>query len=270
MGLSQVEEVYFQAWGKAGGSGRVRRAFSMFDFMRQMLGLQVKNRMPLLSPGELTLQTAKRMYCSDATSQRLLESARNAGATVDGFPETIERLFAILIELGLRFHVTGGIAASFYGEPRFTQDLDLVIDLEVDRRETAELIARLSQSYLITKEVAIHAIEQRQLFQVIDNLSMIRIDFHVGEKIPGELGRSTQQEIVPGLIGPLVSKEDAILSKLFWIQQGSHRSRRDVTEMLRRDEYLDRATLKQRAAMLGLLDLLEEMEGEMRAGPRLA
>jgi hypothetical protein len=270
MGLTAIEEVYFQMWGKAGGSARVCRAFSMFDFMRQMLTLQVKKRMPLLSPGELIVQTAKRMYCSDATSQSLLDGARSGGATVDGFSETIERLFAILIELGLRFHVTGGIASSFYGEPRFTQDLDLVIDLAVNRRETTELIARLSQSYLITKEVAMHAVKERRLFQVIDNLSMIRIDFHVGEKIPGELSRSTQQEMIPGVIGPLVSKEDAILSKLYWIQQGSHRSRRDVTEMLRRDEFLDRASLKQRAATLGLLDLLDEMENEMIAGPGLA
>ncbi len=34
------------------------------------------------------------------------------------------------------------------------------------------------------------AIEGRALFQAIDEASMLKIDFHVGEKIPGELGRS--------------------------------------------------------------------------------
>ena len=33
MSSSLIEEVYFQAWGKAGGSGRVRRAFSLFASM---------------------------------------------------------------------------------------------------------------------------------------------------------------------------------------------------------------------------------------------
>ena len=61
------------------------------------------------------------------------------------------------------------------------------------------------------------------LFQAIDQQSMIKIDFHVGGSIPGELDRSTQREIAPGLIAPLVSKEDAIVSKLLWIKQGSHR-----------------------------------------------
>jgi Nucleotidyl transferase AbiEii toxin, Type IV TA system len=270
MGLSPIEEVYFQAWGKAGGSGRVRRAFSMFDFMRQMLALQVKERMPTLSPRELTLQTAKRIYCSDVAAQRLLESEREAGVTVDDFPETIERILAVLNELGIRFHVTGGIAASFYGDPRYTQDLDIVVDLAPGRPETAQLLASLSRSHLITREVAIQAIEEKGLFQAIDNRSMIKIDFHVGEKIPGELSRSTRRQIIPGVFTPLVSKEDSILSKLYWIQQGSHRSRRDVTEMLRRDEDFDPTILKQRAAALGLLGLLDEMDRQMRDGPHLA
>jgi Nucleotidyl transferase AbiEii toxin, Type IV TA system len=270
MGLSQIEEVYFQAWGKAGGSGRVRRAFSMFDFMRQMLTLQVKDRMPALSPRELSLQTAKRIYCSDVPAQRLLDTVNEAEMSVDDFPETIERILEILDALEIRFHVTGGIAASYYGDPRYTQDLDIVVDLAVGRPETAQLLARLSQSHLIARDVVIQAIQQKGLFQAIDSRSMIKIDFHVGEKIPGELTRTTRREIAPGLFAPLVSKEDSILSKLYWIQQGSHRSRRDVTEMLRRDEDFDPTILKQRAAALGLLDLLDEMDREMREGPRLA
>ncbi len=59
-------------------------------------------------------------------------------------------------------------------------------------------------------------------------------------------------------------REDAILSKLLWIQQGSERSRRDVVEMLKRDEELDLAILRERAAALGLHDLLAELEQDMR------
>ena len=110
--------------------------------------------------------------------------------------------------------------------------------------------------------MAADAIERNGLFQAIDEQSMIKIDFHVGEKIPGELGRSTLREIAPGLIAPLVSKEDAILSKLLWIQMGSG-IREDTTSRnaeTRRD--LDREPGT--AATLGLQDLLEEIEGEVR------
>jgi hypothetical protein len=106
------------------------------------------------------------------------------------------------------------------------------------------------------------AIARNGLFQAIDETSMIKIDFHVGGKIPGELERTTRRSILPGLVAPLVCKEDAILSKLFWIQQGSHKSRHDVTMMLCRDEDMDRASLKERAVRLGLGVLLAEIETE--------
>ena len=50
------------------------------------------------------------------------------------------------------------------------------------------------------------AIERHGLFQAIDEQSMIKIDFHVGEKIPGELQRGTRREIAPGLFAPLVAR----------------------------------------------------------------
>ncbi len=43
---------------------------------------------------------------------------------------------------------------------------------------------------MVSREAAIEAIENERLFQAIDKRSMIKIDFHVGEKIPGELSRS--------------------------------------------------------------------------------
>jgi hypothetical protein len=265
--MSLVEEAYFQAWGKVGGSGRVRRAFSLFVSIRKMLELQVKSQRPGISGGELTWRTAKRMYSADLAATRLLEGMDHTTVLADDFPETIERLVQILAKLGLRFHFTGGIAVSYYGDPRFTQDLDLVIDLALDQPETMMLLDRLSSGYTINKSVATDAIERHGLFQAIDEKSMIKIDFHVGEKIAGELGRSTLREIAPGFTAPLVSKEDAILSKLRWIQMGSgHKGRHDTKEMLRRDENLDRTCLKERAQSLGVQDLLEELEAEVRAG----
>jgi Nucleotidyl transferase AbiEii toxin, Type IV TA system len=256
-----VEEVYHEAWGKVGGVGRLRRTFSLFVSIRQMLELQVKNKNPGLTGAELALRTAKRMYSSNAATQRLLDRMEQTNMTTDDFPETIGRLLPILIELGLKFHFTGGIAASYYGDPRFTQDLDLVIDLSNDRPETKMLLNRLSSGYFIHEQAVLDAIERNGLFQAIDEASMVKIDFHVGEKIPGELKRSTIREVSPGLMAPLVSKEDAILSKLLWIQQGSGKSRHDVIEMLKRDEDLDRAVLEQRAASLGLQHLLAEIAG---------
>jgi hypothetical protein len=181
-----VEEFYHQYWGKVGGVGRLRRTFSLFVSIRKMLELQVKNQNPGLTEAELTWRTAKRMYGSNAATQRLLDRVRSTNMTADDLPETIERLLPILIELGLRFHFTGGIAAAYYGDPRFTQDIDLVIDLFNDRPETYRLLNRLSSGYFIDLPTAKDAIERGSLFQAVDELSMVKIDFHVGEKISDE------------------------------------------------------------------------------------
>lgn len=44
------------------------------------------------------------------------------------FRETVAKLVAILDRFGVRFHMTGGAATIAYGEPRMTQDIDIVVD----------------------------------------------------------------------------------------------------------------------------------------------
>ena len=191
MALSVIEEAYFQAWGKAGGPARVRRAFSLSAGIWKMIELKIRHEHPGITDGEAAWHAAKRMYFSNPAAQQLLDRLEGASMAIEpDFQETTERIVRLLAELGVRFQLTGGIVTAFYGDPRSTQDLDIVIDLQSNRPETAELLARLGHGYLITGEAARSAIAQKGLFQAIDTRSMIKIDFHVGEKIPGELSRS--------------------------------------------------------------------------------
>ena len=64
------------------------------------------------------------------------------------------------------------------------------------------LLNRLSSGYLINEQAALDAIKRNGLFQALDEASMVKIDFHVGEKIPGELGRSIAPRDFPGGGGP--------------------------------------------------------------------
>ena len=261
--MPTVEEAYHQAWGKVGGMGRLRRSFSLHAEIRRMIEHQIRSKQPGLSERDIAVEVSRRMYMSDAAAQRLLDGAgEEIMWPIQDLQDSMERISAILGDLGLKYHFTGGVASSYYGDPRLTQDLDLVIELAVDRPETTALLKRLSAGYLVDEPVALDAIKRKGLFQAIDQQSMIKIDFHVGEKIPGELERCTTREILPGLTVPLVSKEDAILSKLLWIQRGSGKSRHDVKMMLSREEDLDRECLWERAITLGLHDLLAEIERE--------
>jgi hypothetical protein len=261
--ISFIEQEYRRLWGKVGGVGRLRRTVSLHTSIRRMIEHQIRTSQPCLGDRDLAVQVARRMYMSDAGAQRLLDEAKGGVVwPVSDFEDTIQRISAILEESGLKFHFTGGVASSFYGDPRLTQDLDIVIQLSVDQPETRALLGRLSAGYIVNESDARAAISRNGLFQAIDETSMIKIDFHVGGKIPGELDRTTRRTILPGLVAPLVCKEDAILSKLLWIKQGSHRARQDVTMMLCRDEDLDRAGLIERAMKLGLGGILAEIENE--------
>ena len=89
------------------------------------------------------------------------------------FQSCIERVCSVLDGLGLRYHFTGGLAAAFYGEPRFTQDIDLVIQLSVDSPETEALMERLSVDYYINRQSVLDAIRQKRLFQALDRETAI-------------------------------------------------------------------------------------------------
>ena len=45
---------------------------------------------------------------------------------VEIFQSTITKFSKILDSLEMRFHLTGGVTGTAYGEPRMTQDIDVV------------------------------------------------------------------------------------------------------------------------------------------------
>ena len=61
---------------------------------------------------------------------------------------------------------------------------------------------------------------------------------------------------------PILSKEDAILTKLRWIQLGSHKSRRDVVMMLRRNTPTNLEFVREQAKIMKAEELLSELQAQ--------
>jgi hypothetical protein len=186
-------------------------------------------------------------------------------------PEDLKRtlmdVVAVLATRRIGFHITGGLASSFYGEPRFTQDIDIVIVIS-QGPALAELMIELEQKFLLDRIAVEDAVRRQGLFQALHEETMIKVDFHVGEAVPGELGRSRHEEILLGVVVPLVSKEDSILSKLVWMSKGSHKSRQDVKMMLIRPAEVDLDYLRSQAVQLGVVQLLNEVTTEIEKDKR--
>ena len=71
------------------------------------------------------------------------------------FRQTVVKIVAILDQHGIQFHLTGGLTGAAYGEPRMTQDVDLVLDPVQTAAELEDLLASLAKSDFLYDERSI-------------------------------------------------------------------------------------------------------------------
>lgn len=180
--------------------------------------------------------------------------------TVGALRLVLEAVVTVLRDRGIPYHVTGGLVSSYYGEPRLTQDVDFVVRLAPS--DARVLTEDLSHEFFVDRERLARAVETSGMFQALHREQVIKADFHVGESVPGELGRSRTVQLFEGLDVRIVSKEDAILSKLLWVKKGSARSRGDVLGMLLDPTPTDELLLEDLAEKLDCADLLRQIRSE--------
>ena len=182
---------------------------------------------------------------------------------VEVFRPTLTRLVGVLDRTGVRFHLTGGVTAVAYGEPRMTQDIDLVIDSAAALGNVDAFLGELAAAGFYFEEKTVRtSLAAKTMFQILDIDQALKLDLYPESSIPGELARSVMAEVLPGLKLPIAARTDAALSKLIWARQGSHKSRRDCREILRHAGSDELATVKRMADERKLLAVLEQILAE--------
>jgi len=173
---------------------------------------------------------------------------------------TTRKVVDVLKKTGKPFAFTGGLAAITYGDMRTTNDVDLIMEVNPWERDFANVLANLlADDFLFSLEGCYEAIDEQSMFQAIDKETMFKVDFHLSNIVPCSLERRRNEKIMTGRIVPMVTPEDSILSKLYWIKLGSDRSRKDVVAMLRVQENLDNDYLEATAEQLGVKAILDEL-----------
>jgi hypothetical protein len=73
-----VEAQYDRYWREAGGKARAQRTASLYESFRKMLEFQIRKKNPGLDDRQVTIQVARRMYCSDKATQALIDQMEAA------------------------------------------------------------------------------------------------------------------------------------------------------------------------------------------------
>lgn len=163
-----------------------------------------------------------------------------------------------LREARVPFMLTGSFAMAYYGRPRMTRDLDLVVAM--DESHVASVVSTLSPDFYIDADSVRSAVVTQRLFNLMHLASGIKIDLIVRKSSEyRQLEFERRRRVQIGNVATwIVSREDLILSKLVWaLDSGSELQRRDVKALL--DESMDHAYLKHWATHLGIAESLEEI-----------
>ncbi|MGO9561402.1 MAG: hypothetical protein ACLPPV_02020 [Candidatus Korobacteraceae bacterium] len=131
--------------------------------------------------------------------------------------EIFRRITAALDQAGIPYMLTGSFASAYYGVPRSSQDIDLIIEATPARLHTfIQLLP--SGEYYADLELALEAQKRQSLFNVIDLLAGWKIDLIFRKSRPfseEEFGRR-QQVVLQGFAIFAASAEDVVVAKLEW------------------------------------------------------
>jgi hypothetical protein len=95
---------------------------------------------------------------------------------VEAFQRTVERFVAILRRLEIPSHITGGSISSADGEPRLTQDIDIVVSPEMAKKRLDDLIAAVSKSdFLYAELVMRNGVLKEEMFQLLDTKESLKL-----------------------------------------------------------------------------------------------
>lgn len=163
-----------------------------------------------------------------------------------------------LARLNIRYAIVGSFASSVWGEPRFTQDIDIVVALNLEHAESI-CQAFPAPKFYVSEAVARDAVERHGQFNVIHPSSGNKIDFMIagdGSWSASQLQRARLLPVFPGVEVRFAAPEDVILGKLIYFyyrESGSDKHLRDIAGILKiSGEIIDRQYVERFARELGV------------------
>lgn len=177
-----------------------------------------------------------------------------------------------LERMGVAHYVTGSLASSLHGEPRSTNDADIVAALQPAHFQ--RLQTELGSRFYVDEEEFRFATREHRSFNLVDEIELAKVDVFCVQH-DGYQGEALQRAVVlelekddPFSQAHVASPSDVIISKLRWYRLGgetSDRQWRDLQGVVRAQgdrlelEYVRTWTREQ-----GTEDLFEKLLASVR------
>lgn len=189
----------------------------------------------------------------------------------------LRKITSILEKLAIPYIVTGGIAVVVWGRPRFTADIDIVVELVPEKLDDlAQALLKVDKGVFVDEDTMRQALVDKEHlvsrfarnkgeFNFLHPTSGLKVDFWVmkGNLFDKERLRRRIKKNVFGQDIFFVTPEDLILKKLLWYKEGkSTRQLEDIESILRIQKNLDIAYLTKWAKEHSTLDVLLKLMKE--------
>ncbi len=173
--------------------------------------------------------------------------------------DLLKTVVDVLESLAIPYMLTGSMAMMYYAEPRYTRDLDFIVDIGVGH--AVGICAQFGEDFYVDDEMIRDAVRTRTSFNVIELETMMKTDLIVRKDTEYRRLEFQRRQKVPfhGAHVWMVSAEDLLLSKMAWSLEGdSAYQMRDVKNLARSVVTMDWAYVEKWAPVLNVADLLEE------------
>jgi hypothetical protein len=150
--------------------------------------------------------------------------------------ELLHKVVEIFERLEIPYLVTGSVASMAYGEPRFTNDIDIVAAIK--EQHIVELVNSFPENeYFIDAEMIKDAIRGLGQFNIIHPASGLKVDVIIRKNTPFDDSRFNRiRRIYPSesFQASFASPEDVIIKKMeYYKEGGSEKHLRDITGILK-------------------------------------
>ena len=176
--------------------------------------------------------------------------------------EILKLLVSKLEKLSAQYFITDSIASSYYGIPRFTHDVDVV--LTIGKRDVDKVIQLFKDDGYISREGIMEALSGSGMFNFIHSKTGLKIDFWInkGDSFTKScFNRALKVEVAEGFRAFMASPEDVLLHKVYWNHlMPSERQIRDAQGIIAvQSSRLDIQYIEKWAKEMGIEEMVKDL-----------